>query len=571
MAIHFYDSIDLNRQELLNARIQNLASDPATGSEVVGQIIFNTADDTLKQYVADTQSPPVPGSPTPGWIAVGSVPGNGTLTVQGTAPLGGTGTFTANQTGNTTISVTHAAQGQNNSTPSSTLTSGGTFTALSANVGVNATGHVTGQALTTYTLPTSVTSVDTTDGTYISLTPTSATSGVVTVTAELSAVDGTAAETTVGNGIRYLSKNNKWAEIDTIPGTYDWIIKSTGPAAGTTFNTTIASGQTLEVIGKESVIATLSASGSLSLDVDLNYGGVTGYGANYVMIPGTSAVSSDDTIPFNLYTPGSNPPTTATDIVKKSTFGTIPIEALTLVKTYIDNSLVGGLIYQGGYNAATNSPNLDASPSPNLIKKGWTYTVTVEGLFFTEQVRAGDVLIAEVNAPTGINDWTTVQNNIDLASLTTIGIGNVIPSTLTQLLGIDVAYSSGTASLGLDVNGLTELTNSGADLIANNDELIIFDESASATGTNKKIKVENLLAATSGITTFAANVTSITAGTPKSVTHSLGSTDVMVQLFDNATKETIYATVDRTGINTVALTFNATAPTTVRILVQKIG
>ena len=261
MAIHFYDSIDLNRQELLNARIQNLASDPATGSEVVGQIIFNTADDTLKQYVADTQSPPVPGSPTPGWIAVGTVPGNGTLTVQGTAPLGGTGTFTANQTGNTTISVTHAAQGQSDSTPSSTLTSGGTFTALSANVGVNATGHVTGQALTTYTLPTSVTSVDTTDGTYISLTPTSATSGVVTVTAELSAVDGTAAETPAGNGIRYLSKNNKWAEIDTIPGTYDWIIKSTGPAGATTFNTTIASGNTLEVIGKESVIATLSASG----------------------------------------------------------------------------------------------------------------------------------------------------------------------------------------------------------------------------------------------------------------------------------------------------------------------
>ena len=55
------------------------------------------------------------------------------------------------------------------------------------------------------------------------------------------------------------------------------------------------------------------------------------------------------------------------------------------------------------------------------------------------------------------------------------------------------------------------------------------------------------------------------------VSHALGSTDVMVQLFDDATKETIYATVDRTGINTVALTFNATPPTTVRILVQKIG
>ena len=79
--------------------------------------------------------------------------GNGTLTVQGTGVLGGTGTFTANQAGNTTISVTHDAQAQSNTAPAETLTNGDSFTALSANVGVDASGHVTGQELTTFTLP----------------------------------------------------------------------------------------------------------------------------------------------------------------------------------------------------------------------------------------------------------------------------------------------------------------------------------------------------------------------------------------------------------------------------------
>ena len=51
----------------------------------------------------------------------------------------------------------------------------------------------------------SVDSVNTTDGTYINLTPNSATTGPVTVTADLSAVDGTSDTST-----RFLSKDNTW-------------------------------------------------------------------------------------------------------------------------------------------------------------------------------------------------------------------------------------------------------------------------------------------------------------------------------------------------------------------------
>ena len=37
-----------------------------------------------------------------------------------------------------------------------------------------------------------------------------------------------------------------------------------------------------------------------------------------------------------------------------------------------------------------------------------------------EQVRVGDLLIAEQDAPTTLAHWTTVQNNIDLASTTNV-------------------------------------------------------------------------------------------------------------------------------------------------------
>ena len=81
------------------------------------------------------------------------------------------------------------------------------------------------------------------------------------------------------------------------------------------------------------------------------------------------------------------------------------------VKAYVDNSLVGAINYQGGYDASTNTPNLDSSPAG--IVKGMMYTVTVAGTFYTAAVTAGDVLIAEVDNPSVEADWTVVQANIN--------------------------------------------------------------------------------------------------------------------------------------------------------------
>ena len=88
-------------------------------------------------------------------------------------------------------------------------------------------------------------------------------------------------------------------------------------------------------------------------------------------------------------------------------------------KNYVDNAVAGGLIYQGGYDAATNTPVLDSRGTQIAVTQGWTYTVTVNGTFYGETVKVGDVLIAETDLAAGtgaLTDWTTVQSNIDLAT-----------------------------------------------------------------------------------------------------------------------------------------------------------
>ena len=298
-------------------------------------------------------------------------------------------------------------------------------------------------------------------------------------------------------------------------------------------NQTIADGNTLDVAGGTNITTVVGATDTVTVNLD-----------DSITLAGTLTVSGTGQSSFGGQVTVPSTPTAGTDAASKN---------------YVDTSVAGSgaLIYQGGYNAATNSPDLDSSPSAS-IKKGWTYTVTADGTFFTEQVRVGDLLIAESDSPTALADWTTVQNNVDLADLTTVGIGNVNASSANALDGLSVVYSAGTATVGLDVIGLSDLTT-----IAGADSLIIYDNSAAK---NHRVTMGTLNTAVNSASTFATTISATGA-----VTHSLGTKDVIVQLYDTVTDLTVYARVDRNSTSQVTITFGTTPANDVRVLVQKIG
>lgn len=95
------------------------------------------------------------------------------------------------------------------------------------------------------------------------------------------------------------------------------------------------------------------------------------------------------------------------------------------IQAAIDTAVSSSLTYRGGYDASTNTPDL--TTSPNSILTGDTYAVTVAGDasgFWSPTLNIGDLVIANIDNPTTIADWTEVQSNIDIATDTVKGIAN---------------------------------------------------------------------------------------------------------------------------------------------------
>tara|TARA_R100000951_G_scaffold92092_1_gene80463 strand:+ start:728 stop:3154 length:2427 start_codon:yes stop_codon:yes gene_type:complete len=93
------------------------------------------------------------------------------------------------------------------------------------------------------------------------------------------------------------------------------------------------------------------------------------------------------------------------------------------------------------------------------------------------------------------------------------------------------------------------------------DELLISDA-----GTIKRADVSQLADVIHASNGYAVTLTSF-----GNVTHNLNSFDVVVQLYDDTTKETVQACVDRTSVNVVAVSGSSFPAGNIRVLVSKVS
>ena len=566
MAIRFLSNVDLTNGELQNFKVQNLAADPSVTGE--GQMIYRTDTNQMKYYDGSN------------WQVINVTGGNITDV------NGGTYITTVNS-GGPIVTVNHDDTTRNDTTTSITPIFGGSFTAIDT-VTTNTTGHVTGIRLQTVNLSAQVYTWN--------LTADSGTNQTIS--------NGNTVDIAGGTGLSSLVSNTDTVTIkldDTAvtAGTYtsaDITVDAQGRitaaadgGAGTMSSWTIAGdtgtpqvvvdGDQVRIVGSTGIDTVASGTDILTVNLDLSeLSTVTTIDPATDFLVGVDGTANEKILYSNVHLDQWGDAEADVDFggnkILDIATGTAGTDGVNLGQV---QSLVAGVgVFQGGYNASTNTPALTGG-SNIALTQGDFFAVTVAGSFFTESLEPGDLIFANsditASSTPSLSDYTVVIADANIA-----GTGATDGATEKGVAGFDSANFNATA------NGFITLDNTGVTAASYGSASKSLSATVTAKGLLTSLAEQNIAITASQVTDFCTAVESCISSdfnyaqqigdgtaTVYNVTHSLGSRAVMVQLYD-ASGITIYTDVERTSNDIVKITFNNTIATnSVTVLINRIA
>ena len=618
MAIAYLTNIDLNNNQLKGFKVDNQTSDP-TGLAGEGQLIYRTDTNELKYHtgsntwetitVSSGTVTSVDISSSTGTITVGGGPitDAGTLTVN--LPVTGVtaGSYTsADITVDTYGRITAAANSGGGTMTSWRLTGdsgtsasvtnndlvtiqGGTYITTSSNgfivdvehdattrtdttstassnsfavvnsVTTNGTGHVTGIDVKTVTVPDNNTTslpiknsagvlqFTSTDVTGLRFTASGAASVVFTPASQLITISSTDTNTTYTLPVSAGGSNSAIVTLD----------GSSGTDSSVTFE-----GTTDEIAVTETIVSGTEGTIKIGLPDDVTI-------ANDLTVDGviiqTEASSGSPAAPLNIFAGEVQVPTATAG-------GNAPNLAQV-------NLLISGVgVFQGAYNASTNSPALSGG-SNVALNLGDYFVVSVAGNNggYFPSLEPGDFIFADAAIGAGtspaVSAYTVVQADANIA-----GSGTTDGNTNKGVSGFD------SANFTVSSNGWVQLNDQSITVATYGSATKTVALAINADGITTTAAEQDIAIPASQITDFCAAVDTCVAdngvtanigdgtATAYVINHLLGTRNVIVSCFRNSSPwDTVFMDVERTDTNNVTLrTTTALTTNEVSVIITKV-
>jgi len=486
-----------------------------------------------------------------------AIPQGDITAVTTTSPITGGGTSGS-------VNIAHATQSDTESTDAATLSFGGTFDAYT-DVTTNATGHVTGHEIKTFTLPanpnTNTTSLPVKNSGGTTQFTSNQTTGV-----RFAASGGTSIAFSSATQLVTFSSTDT-NETYTLPvaagGSNSASVQLTAGGTGSgvkstvTFNGTGSGVKVTESTGNNGSITIglqddVTIADSLTVVQDVGVGNdltVT----NDLIVSGTASITGQVTVP------------TATNDANAPNLGQVKL-------------LIAGVgVFQGSYNAATNSPAISGG-SNVALNLGDYFVVSVAGNNggYFPTLEPGDFIFANAdiaaNSSPAASAYTVVQADANIA-----GSGSTDGGTNKGASGFD------SANFTVSSNGWVQLNNQGtAGNYGDANETVTLAINADGIVTSAS---EQAIAITaSQVTDFCTAVDTCVAdngvtanigngsATVYTIDHDLDTRNVIVACYRNSAPfDTVMLDVERTTVDRVTLrTTAALTSNQVSVIITKV-
>jgi len=560
MAINFLNAVDLNKNSLDNARIQNLGSDPSAGDSSIGQIYFSTTTDSLKQYVADKE-----GSGNPGWVEVGSDSvepgvGIGITYTGGNAIIRNTGLVTVLD--GTYINLTKQGGGDNTELTADLNAVDGTSVLGTRFLSKDNTWDV--PAFDQYTHWTLAGDNATTQD--ISSEDTATFVGGLKITTDVAATD----TLTINHDLQAQANTTSTA----------------GPSAGGTF--TVIDSVTRDTTGhvggvnvktitlpRDDYSIVSKANATAGADVDLvDSGGVIDSTVNFIgtsgeidvaqsATPNTIVISQpldvtigqDLTVDRNATVTGVLTVTSTGSFTGEVTVPTAVAGTSAPNLAQVELLVAGVGLFKGGYNATTDpgvAPNIISGSSNIALDQGDYFVVTHDGdITFSDpitiSVEVGDMIFANA-AITAASDPASTEYTFVIADANVAGAGATDGATEKGVSGFD------SASFTVSAAGWVQLKPQANPYGSR----VTLDDGGSATP--PCTPSTRAYSAGSGLTTFTVDVTESTNAAGECEWFVFGTSALAANVKAEVTQvaapyETVYVDVARSGTGTMTFSF----------------